>query len=163
MQAAAARDLYLRNRLAIFRFLRNATGSREVAEDLTQEVFVRALRGLDRYEEREREAAWLFRIGRRLLLDHRRTERRRPTLVVGETIPAPVVPAESEQSLVLSQALAALAEHEREAFLLRELGGLGYEEIASIVGASADAVRNRICRARRALRDALLPRKECLP
>jgi DNA-directed RNA polymerase specialized sigma24 family protein len=54
-------------------------GSAPEAEDLTQEVFLRVVRALARYEERELERAWVFRIARNVLLDHRRAQGRAPT------------------------------------------------------------------------------------
>ena len=61
------------------------------------------------------------------------------------------VPAQTE-AVALQEALDALQEEEREAFLLREVAGLGYEEIGTVVGATPDAVRMRIYRARAGLR-----------
>jgi RNA polymerase sigma-70 factor (ECF subfamily) len=156
LERPTAQDLYRRHGHAIFRFLRAATHDRALAEDLTQDVFVRVVRGLEAYDPRERDLAWLFRIARRLLLDRRRTETRQPRLVVAE-VAEPGATESPLAGLTLSQALSALPDSECEAFLLREVGGLGYDEIAAATGGSAAAVRNRIHRARAALRVALAP------
>ncbi|HEX5042611.1 MAG TPA: RNA polymerase sigma factor [Candidatus Polarisedimenticolaceae bacterium] len=157
MERPTAQELYRRHGHAIFRFLQAATRDRTLAEDLTQEVFVRVVRGLERYDPRERDLAWLFRIARRLLLDHGRTEQRRPRLVREEEVVLPPVPPVALEGLSLAEALSSLPTSERDAFLLREVGGLGYDEIASATGGTAAAVRNRIFRARDALRRALAP------
>src|SRR5207247_6418432 len=74
-EAPQAAAIFERNHLAVYRFLRRATGDGPAAEDLTQDVFLRIVRGLDRYEDRLRERAWVFRIARNVLLDrHRRAE-----------------------------------------------------------------------------------------
>ena len=69
------------------------------------------------------------------------------------------VPRTAPQALtaVLDQALTRLADEDRAAFLMREVGGLGYRDIADASGATPDAVRMRIYRARLALREALGP------
>jgi RNA polymerase sigma-70 factor (ECF subfamily) len=64
-------------------------------------------------------------------------------------------PATQVLTAILDEALSRLPEEDREAFLMREVGGLGYREIAEASGASPDAARMRIYRARLALRQAL--------
>jgi len=123
MKTPSARELYLRHRSTIYRFLRNATGDATLAEDLTQDTFVRVLRGLETYEARDRDLAWLFRIARRLLLDHRRSVHRQPPMIssvdteANPPNPGPLMVA------TLAEALQQLEESEREAFLLREQEG----------------------------------------
>ena len=168
MARSTVHDLFRRHHLALFRFLRRMTGDPAHAEDLVQEVFVRVVRGLEAYEDREREESWLFRIARNLLHDDRRAAIRHPApepLDVGYPVRAldpdraldPVRALDPGRALEIDEALAGLPAAEREAFLLREQFGLGYAEIAGVTGATADAVRNRIYRARTALRRALAP------
>jgi RNA polymerase sigma-70 factor (ECF subfamily) len=150
-----ALDLFERHHVAVFRFLRRMELSAPDAEDLTQEVFLRVLRTVGSYEERQLERAWVFRIARNVWLDHWRARRRAPLQEpfsepnVGTTGTARI------DGLALDQALTQLGEAEREAFVMRELGGLSYLEIAEATGATADAIRNRIHRARLALRKVL--------
>jgi len=152
MEPPRAAGLFERNHLAVYRFLRRATGDGPAAEDLTQEVFLRIVRGLDRYEDRLRERAWVFRIARNVLIDrHRRTQRTPPDLPL-DAVPDPAGDGRQTETIALQEALAGLREEEREAFLLREVAGLGYEEIGPIVDATPDAVRMRIYRARASLR-----------
>jgi len=153
IQQAAA--IFERHHLVVFRFLRRATGDTSSAEDLTQDVFLRVVRGLDRYEDRLRERAWVFRIARNVLLDrHRRIGRAGLDLSL-EAARHVAVEGSQASSVALQEALDSLREEEREAFLLREVAGLGYEEIGPIVEATPDAVRMRIYRARSALRACL--------
>jgi RNA polymerase sigma-70 factor (ECF subfamily) len=157
MSAPDPAQLFDRHHLAVFRFLRRMTGDPSLAEDLTQEVFVRVVRGLDAYEERSREASWVFRIARNVLVDRHRARVRSPQAASLQE--AAGVPGTAPQVLtaVLDQALARLADEDRAAFLMREVGGLGYREIADASGATPDAVRMRIYRARLALRETLGP------
>jgi RNA polymerase sigma-70 factor (ECF subfamily) len=152
METPQAAAIFERNHLAVYRFLRRATGDGSSAEDLTQEVFLRVVRGLDRYEDRFRERAWVFRIARNVLLDrHRRARKVRPDLSL-EAAQNTAVYGRQTEVVALQEALDGLPEEEREAFLLREVAGLGYEDIGLIVDATPDAVRMRIYRARTALR-----------
>lgn len=148
--------LFEQHHLVIFRYFWRMTSRREIAEDLTQDVFVRAVRGLAGYEPRNRDRAWLFQIARRLLLDHRRTARRRGTAAELTDRDAAAPPVQ-QLSLAIDEALDRLSEVDREVFVLREVAGLGYEEIATVCGLTPAAVRSRICRARAALRTALQP------
>ncbi len=154
MSGADAADLFGRHHLAVFRFLRRLTGNAEQAEDLTQEVFLRVVRALPEYRAQNREEAWVFRIARNVLLDDRRRRGVRLPSSPGEVPDAPSRPSQAAR-MELDEALAAVPESEREAFLLREVGGLSYDEIAMASGATPDAVRSRIFRARSALRTLL--------
>jgi RNA polymerase sigma-70 factor (ECF subfamily) len=146
--------MFDRYHLAVFRYLWRMTGRRDEAEDLTQEVFVRIMRGVDRYDPRDREQAWVFRIARNLLLDHIRQVRRHP--VSGEFDQGfHAQRADQDLAVLLTDALGQLDALDREVFLLREVSGLGYVDIAALCGLTPDAVRNRIFRARCTLRDAL--------
>ena len=145
-------ELFNRHHLSVFRYLRRMAGSDEQAEDLTQEVFLRVLRSPPSDPDL-REKAWLFRTARNLLLNLRRDEARRP--FPDELREPPPRPPARAEAMDLEQALAGLDGADREAFLMREVGGLGYSEIAAICKLTPDAVRSRIHRARLALREAL--------
>jgi RNA polymerase sigma-70 factor (ECF subfamily) len=146
--------LFYEHRNALRRYLTGLTTDTTGAEDLVQEVYVRVVRAAARYEPRERERAWLFRIARNVFLDDRRRRSREAgrSSVTGE----PAVPPVQHLRLDLSRALGRLATDDREAFLLAEVGGLSYEEIAHMLGSTVGSVRSRIYRARLALRDMLL-------
>jgi RNA polymerase sigma-70 factor (ECF subfamily) len=150
-----ALELFERHHLGIFRFLRRMGAGSADAEDLTQQVFLRVLKALPTYEARQLERAWVFRIARNVRLDHLRAEARRPPREPLDDAPRAAAVAEPSTRLDIHAALAGLDEAGREAFLMREVGGLSYVEIADAVGATPDAVRSRIHRARMALRRAL--------
>jgi RNA polymerase sigma-70 factor (ECF subfamily) len=138
---------------AVYRFFRRSTADTRAAEDLSQEVFLRISRHAVRYEPRERERAWVFRIARNVLIDHKRAVKRVPTESGLEPVAAPTQGLQTD----LQQALASLAVDDREALLLAEFGGLTYAEIASAAETSVPAIRSRIYRARLALRERLVP------
>jgi RNA polymerase sigma-70 factor (ECF subfamily) len=147
--------MFDRHHLVVFRFLRRMTGSVSLAEDLTQEVFLRVVRGIGEYEDRSREVSWIFRIARNVLIDRHRAQASAPTATgLDEAAREAIRPAQM-LGVALDEALSRLGPEEREAFLLREVGGLGYGEIAEATGATPDAARMRIHRARVALRKVL--------
>ncbi len=155
MSAPDAARLFEHHHLAVFRFLRRMTGSASLAEDLTQDVFLRVVRSLDKYDERSQETSWIFRIARNVLVDRHRAHGRAPQVAsMHDAVDVPR-PATQAMAAILDEALGRLPEEEREAFLLREIGGLGYREIAETCGVTGDAARMRIYRARVALRQAL--------
>jgi RNA polymerase sigma-70 factor (ECF subfamily) len=158
MDRATAKKLFERHHLPLYRTLRRLSGDAALAEDLVQEVFLRALDARAAYEERGQERAWLFTIARRLLADRRRASRRRPAAApLDEVDRSCGRDGAGDLRAALEQALARLPERDREIFLLRENGGLGHEEIARVVGATPAAVRNRLHHARLTLREHLRP------
>jgi len=97
----------------------------------------------------------VFRIARNLALNHVRDDRRRP--VAGELPDAAAAPATQALAAALREALEQLSPVDRDVFLMREAGGLSYEEISFACQLTADAVRSRLHRARQQLRAALGP------
>jgi len=152
-------SLFDRYRLPVYRFLRRLLRDGAVAEDLTQETFLRALGG--RYHADGRERAWLFQIARNLARDHMRATLRRPALVELTDLAGD---SDFSRATELDAALAALGDDDREVFLLKEIGGLSYVEIADAYELTPDAVRSRLHRTRLLLRSALsapVPAKAC--
>ena len=126
--------------------------SREDAEDVTQETLLRAYRALTRYDEREQFRAWLFAI----LLNRCRTAAvlrgRRTRLVGGSLDDAPEVgvPPDVGGTEVrddIHRAIAALEPPYREAFLLKHVEQLSYEEMATATGLGISALKMRVKRA----------------
>jgi RNA polymerase sigma-70 factor (ECF subfamily) len=143
--------LFARYREPVYRFLRRLLGDRAAAEDLTQDVFVRAL-GAD-YRPSDQERAWIFQIARNLARDHVRRAVHRGPLLQAVDEPGPFT--DRAVAVDVSAAIQRLTADDREMFLLREVAGLGYAEIAAACGVTPDAVRNRLHRTRLALRAAL--------
>jgi RNA polymerase sigma-70 factor (ECF subfamily) len=135
------------------RYLGRASGETEVARDLAQEVFLRVSRVVVPVAPEHQLAGWLFRIARNVALDHQRQRNRRPEEALG-TFDS-TKGASQETTTALNQALSMLPELDRDVFLMREMSGLTYDEIADACELTADAVRNRIHRARLQLREVL--------
>ena len=150
----------------VFRLAYRLTGNRHDAEDLTQEVFVRVFRNLDRYTPGT-FAGWLHRVTTNLFLDQaRRKQRIRFDALSDERAsrltssgPTPDV-AYADQTFDddVERALATLPPDFRAAVVLCDVEGLAYEEIAEILGAKLGTVRSRIHRGRAMLRTALAHR-----
>ena len=150
-----ASDLFERYHVKTYRYFLRTVGSHDVAQDLTQELFLRVVSHL-RSCSPGREVAWMFRIARNLVVDYRRehSERSLPLAqaVGGRTEATQLV------AFGLSEALGLLADADREVFLLREVAGLDYQELAEACDTTPQAVRLRVSRARGRLK-ALLSRR----
>lgn len=159
--ADAIARLYRRHAPAIFRYLFYRLGDRETAEDLTSEVFVRALESLPRYRSLGRPfAAWLYRIAAARATDHFRRHSRRATVALAPEIaagaPGPGEVVEAQQTAgTLQRAIARLTPRQQQVIVLRFLEGLSHAEVARIVGRSEGAVRVLQYRALEALRRLL--------
>lgn len=165
---ADAQLLFDEHRDGVFRYLCRVVGQAETARDLTQEVFLRVSRATVPDADAHGRRAWVFKIARNLALNHKRDTRfealdlARATAsrTLAEAHPDDdrtdgVSPAVQELRVAIDQALAALQELDRDVFLLRESGGLTYEEIATTCELSVEAVRARLRRARQELRSSL--------
>lgn len=152
MDATKVGELFERHVRAVYRYLRHCTGRAPVAEELTQDVFLRLLRAMGGHEARGRDVAWVFQVARNVAIDYRRREARQPQLVDFDP-DAHGRPA--ADLLSVRDALARLDDSDRDLFLLRELAGLTYEELAQETGLTTAAVRSRLYRARMSLRAAL--------
>lgn len=156
---AAFEVLVRRYQGRVLGFAVRVLGDRAEAEDVTQEVFATAWRRLDSLAEPAAVRTWLFRVAYRECLG---VLRRRRTDPVGELPDFGVTPVGSGQAprdpsavaevvaavAALRLALRRLPEPQRVAWLLAEVDGLSYAQIALVVGASEESVRGRLARAR---------------
>ena len=149
-----AQVLFAAHRDGVFRYLCRIVGPTE-ATDLTQEVFLRVARSTVPDTTSDGERAWVFRIARNLALNYRRDTSRRPETVALSDASGP--PAQ-EAAAAMREALDRLPPLERDVFLLREVAGLSYDEIAGSCEITHAAVRTRLHRARQQLRQELRPR-----
>lgn len=150
----------------IFRLAYRLTGNRQDAEDLSQEAFVRAFKGLDQYTPGTM-GGWLHRITTNLFLD---SARRRSKIRFDRfaedaedrlpgTTPGPERGFEfNNLDVDVQKALKALPPDFRAAIVLCDLEGYSYEEVAQVLGVKLGTVRSRIHRGRAMLRDALAHR-----
>ena len=156
----AATELVERHATALARFAMS-TGERSDVDELVQDTFVRAFNSLDGFRGDSSFRTWLFTIERRLLLDRRRSERRRRDRVEIKEDDATteydaldgVVADETEQRL--NQAMKRLSPTQREVFALRVGEGLSYKEIAEAVGTTEGAARVHYHNAMRAVKEFL--------
>jgi RNA polymerase sigma-70 factor, ECF subfamily len=147
----------------VFAFLARLLGPDAAVEDIAQEVFVRALRALPRFDIHgpARVSTWLLTIASRLALDEkRRAPRVSMTLELYDTAPGSGESPEAhrhrhELSQALTQAVYTLSHDQREAFILAEVHGLTMDELASVTGVAVGTAKARLSRAKERLRDAL--------
>jgi RNA polymerase sigma factor (sigma-70 family) len=148
-----AADIFSRHHDDVYRYLVRMTGRRDVADDLSQEVFVRVVGAIANGGPVGHERGWIFSIARNLVADrYRRGEHQRGPV---ENAPEPMQAGTQALAFELAQSFARLADSDRDVFLLKEVGGLTYEEIAEACGCTVDAVRARLRRTRVALRAML--------
>jgi RNA polymerase sigma-70 factor (ECF subfamily) len=159
-EPGAFRALFDRHAPAVRRFLRDLGRDPALADEATQETFVRAHRRLASLRDDQRVAAWLLGIARRVFLEERR--RWRPRLAVPEEL-VDAAPSPERELLVAEEvrlfraALARLDGERRGVLLLRMDHALSYDEIASVMGLSPAQVRNELHRGRQELRAYLAP------
>jgi RNA polymerase sigma-70 factor (ECF subfamily) len=153
-----AAQVFARHHRDIYRYLARMTGSPDDADELVQEVFLRVVRGLQNGGPIGHERGWVFAIAHHLLFDanrkSHRTIRLEPSLKDGSR-QEPRQQATQTLVLALRQALESLQAPDRDAFLLKELAGLSYEEIATASGGTIESVRSRLYRVRATLRKTL--------
>lgn len=164
--------LFERHKDLVFRFVANMVRSRDEAEDLVQETFVRAFQNIGGYRDQAKFTTWLLRIATNLATDRIRMTQRRSHLEqqqakggllwMTEGNPEdPNMNLESAETVrILREVILELPEHHRSMIVLRDIEGREYEDIAQMVGTSVGGVKLRVLRARRALRDRMLPRME---
>jgi RNA polymerase sigma-70 factor, ECF subfamily len=146
-------------------------GNPDLAEDILQETFISAYRGIGRFEGRSHISTWLYRIAHNAVLMRLRKEKRNPQIQsLDEDVDLDTLVTTShwegapERRLLQSElrermdeALATLSEALRAVFVLRDIEGLSTAETAEVLGLSETAVKSRLHRARLALRKQLAP------
>jgi len=158
-------ELVSRYQVRLLNFIYRTVGDRERAEDLVQEVFIRIYRHLHRFDQTKKFSTWAYTIASNLAKNELRNRSRNP-LVLFQTIKrhweADHRPLQFEDSRsrpddlfrkrhlreLVEQSVSQLPEHHRVVFVLRELEGKTYEEIAEITGCNLGTVKSRLNRAR---------------
>ena len=156
----AATLLVERHAGAVARFA-SSVGARGDVQDVVQDTFVRAFASLDGFRGESSLRTWLFMIARRLLLDLRRSERRRGEQVevqdsdaVTEYDALDAVVAEETRKRMYA-AVGRLSKTQREVFMLRVSEGLSYKEIANVADTTEGAARVHYHNAMRAIKEFL--------
>jgi RNA polymerase sigma-70 factor (ECF subfamily) len=140
----------------VFRWLVGLTRSTQLAEDIAQDTFLKAWKGIAAFAPETSFRAWVFRIAHNGLIDHQRRER--PTINVDaweEQVGPEVVPLNNvvheETRAMITAACARLPVSVREAFMLRTQEGLSFAEIALALSSTEETVRWRVHKARQHL------------
>ncbi len=154
-----------RKRDRIFWIAYHVVGDAEAARDVTQEVFFRLFRRLDRFRAGASFDAWLYRIALNLAIDHRRRERpHRETASLDEAgeaaaaLPAVEGARQSELRRIFVELSSRLGRKQRAAFILREIEGFSTADVAAILETTESTVRNHVLQARRTLQKEMLRR-----
>ena len=153
-------QLVTRYRPRLSRYALRMLGNREDAQEALQDAFVRAYRALGRCDDPDRFGSWLFSIlVNRCRTTGGRSARRARTFVSDEAAARVAVDAHPAEQAAwreeIERALALLDAEQREAFLLKHVEGLSYEEMAELTGAGVSALKMRVKRACDRLRGLL--------
>ena len=156
---AALTELMDRYKRPILNFVYRLLGNASEADDVAQEVFVRAYQNIRKFRPgTARFSTWLFQIARNAAIDHLRKRARRkedPLDNVAHAAPALRAVEANEIGGRIAIAVAELPEDQRTAFVLAEYHGKSYAEIADIMNCSEKSVESRLYRAKHFLREKL--------
>jgi RNA polymerase sigma-70 factor (ECF subfamily) len=132
---------------------------RTLAEDVSQEVFMKAFRSMDDMREPERIKTWLFSITRNTAIDHARRRVKAPVSLDANPVdpPAPEVDGglPDERLAKVRTVIDTLQEDYREILVLRYIKGLSYRQIGDVLGMTVSAVGEKLCRVRKAIQAKL--------
>jgi RNA polymerase sigma-70 factor (ECF subfamily) len=151
--------LYRENERKVFALCLRLSSDAALAEELTQEVFVRAWRKLGSFRGESAFSSWLYPLTVNVALSERRSRRRRDARIFATDDPAsleraPGVPR-PEAGFDLEKAMAALPPGARAVFVLHDVEGRTHEEIAAMLDLAPGTSKAQLFRARRLLREAL--------
>jgi RNA polymerase sigma-70 factor (ECF subfamily) len=162
-------ELVKRYHRPIASFIFRMIGNRETALDLTQEVFIKVYGSLDRYKPEFKFSTWIYKIASNTAIDHLRKSSvsTAPLYLVNDEeefeLPIPSRSLSPERALErreraaqIEEVISQLPPRYRELIVLRHVSELGYEEIADVTGLPLGTVKNRIFRAREAMRKHLV-------
>lgn len=154
---AAFRSLYQQHARAVYNFVLRSVRDPQLAEDVSQEIWIKAHRELARLREPDAFTGWLYRIAARACIDAARKRGRTPAAIdVHDNLPSsrradPERSAiQKEEALLAWETLGTLPARQHLALFLREIEGLSYRAIAEALQTSESAVETLLFRARRA-------------
>jgi RNA polymerase sigma-70 factor (ECF subfamily) len=160
-------ELVTRYQTRLLNFVYRTIGDREKAEDLVQEVFIRVYRHLHRFDRSKKFSTWVYTIASNLAKNELRNRSRNP-LVLFQTVQKNFQDEDTTSRPddmyrkrhlreIVEQTVAKLPEHHRNVFILRELEGKSYEEIAEITDCNLGTVKSRLNRARNSFAEIIAP------
>ena len=147
---AAAERLVRATQADVWRLCRHLA-DRELADDLTQETYLRAFRGLSGFAGRASARSWLLSIARRVVIDHYRAAAVRPRTEASDDLPAHAAHSagpDVAEAVALRELVRDLPPDRREAFVLTQVLGLSYAEAAEVCDCPVGTIRSRVARAR---------------
>ncbi len=156
-------SLYNRYKGPVYAFCFKMVLSRDMAQDVLQETFLRVYENRDRLLSSDSFRSWIFTIARNQCLNHLRKANRMVTLEEDAVALQPVLETpvsvleKSEQVELVNRYLGQLKEDYREVIVLREYQNLSYEEIAAVTRTTVSAVKSKLFKARRKLADYMEP------
>jgi RNA polymerase sigma-70 factor (ECF subfamily) len=167
-------ELVERYQTRLLNFVYRTIGDRERAEDLVQEVFIRVYRHMNRFDHSKKFSTWVYTIASNLAKNELRNRSRNPLVLfqaIRNSWQEEERPLQFEDSSarpddmfhkrhlreLVEQSVAQLPEHHRQVFVLRELEGKSYEEIAEITDCNLGTVKSRLNRARNSFAELIKP------
>ena len=152
-------DLYEQTSGRVYALCLRMSGSAELAEELTQDVFVRCWRKLDTFKGNSRFTTWLHRLAVNVVLQKRRKWKRTSDREAGseglERYASRVSTAMPETMIDLERAIASLPEGAREVLVLRDIEGYRYTDVAEMKGVAVGTVKAQVHRARKLIQKAM--------
>ncbi len=159
-------EIVRRYRRKVFGIAYKFTGRYEESQDLSQEIFLRIFRSLDKFDRTADFGTWLYSVSRNHCIDHYRSGRREREMVVQHEVPLEElasgrfdphrrIEVRDKREMLLG-ALASLPKKLREAVVLRDIKGLSYQEIVETLRLPEGTVKSRINRGRLELGRALM-------
>ncbi len=162
--ASAFDALYEKYYGRVFSLARGILNNNEDALDAVQETFVQVWRNLKRFEAKSQFSTWLYRISVNTAIQHaRRSKRHRQNTVpleTAETLPGGTVPEVSELKEQVYQTLTRMREEDRAVLVLYYWENQSLEEIAEVLGCTANAAKTRLFRARERFREIWIEMEE---
>lgn len=152
-EAAAVAEIVGTAQPMVWRFIAALERDRETVADLAQETLVKAVRGLDGFRGDSRLGTWILSIARNVVHDHQRRVGRQARLVpqTNGYVEPTVEPVDTAARVDLLRAIADLDEPLRDVFVLVEVNGLRYRDVADVLGIAEGTVKSRMFNARREL------------
>jgi RNA polymerase sigma-70 factor, ECF subfamily len=156
---AAWEDIVRLHRRKVFNIAYKFVGKHDLAEDLTQDIFLKLYRSLDTFDRRANFQTWLISVSRNLCIDHYRSVRKERETMNRDVDPSTLMPASKDRSAyaelelrdrvqLLRAALETLPPTLRTAVLMRDIQELTYQEIADKLDVPEGTVKSRINRGR---------------
>ena len=163
---AAWEMVIVRFRRRVFHIAYKFTGKHDEAEDLTQEIFLKVFKSLDKFNRDADFSTWLSSVARNYCIDHYRARKREKEVLVEDALAYDLAPAsygnpyraleDQDRRSLMRRGLDQLPDKLREAVILRDLQGLTYQEMATRLALPEGTVKSRINRGREELARLLL-------